>query len=69
MLRNIRVGDRVYMTYHMSNKGVVTEIFFKNVKAGNGAGPFSQQMFVKFLSELTNKEVIVKRQDVRRDDD
>ena len=68
MLRNIRVGDRVYMTYHMSNKGVVTEIFFKPVRHGNASGPFSQVMFVKFLSELTGKEVTIKRQDVRRED-
>tara|TARA_Y100001963_G_C6428929_1_gene286120 strand:+ start:296 stop:505 length:210 start_codon:yes stop_codon:yes gene_type:complete len=69
MLRNIRVGDKVYMTYHMSNKGIVTEIFFKTVQAGNGSGPFSQQMFVKFISELTGKEVTIKRQDIRRSDD
>ena len=68
MLKNIRVGDRVYMTYHMSNKGVVTELFFRNVTAGSSAGPLTKQMFVKFISEIDGKEKIVKRQDVRKDD-
>ena len=56
------------MTYHMSNKGVVTEVFFKDVQHGNSAGPFSKLMFVKFLSELTGEVVVAKRQDVRKDD-
>lgn len=68
MLRNVKVGDKVYMLYHMSNKGVVTEVFFRDVKAGNGAGPFSKQMFVRFVSELTGKEVVVSRQDIRKDE-
>lgn len=68
MLRNIKPGDRVYMLYHMSNKGVVTEVFFRDVRHGNGAGPFSKQMFVKFVSELTGKEVVAKRQDLRKDE-
>ena len=68
MLKNVRPGDRVYMTHHMSNKGVVTEVFFKNVRHGNASGPFSKQMFVKFISELDGKEVIAKRQDIRKDD-
>ena len=68
MLRNLRIGDRVYMTYHMSNKGVITDIFFKPVQHGNASGPFSQIMFVKFTSELTGKEVVIKRQDVRKED-
>lgn len=68
MLKNVRVGDRVYMLYHMSNKGKVTEVFFENVRHGNGAGPFSKQMFIKFVSELTGEEVTVRRQDVRKDD-
>jgi hypothetical protein len=66
--RNLRVGDKVYMTYHMSNKGLITEIFFRDVQHGNGAGPFTKQMFVKFISELDGQEKIVKRQDVRKDD-
>jgi hypothetical protein len=49
-MKNLRVGDKVYMTYHMSNKGIINEIFFKPVQHGNGSGPFSQIMFVKFLS-------------------
>ena len=68
MSKNIRVGDKVYMTYHMSNKGLVTEVFFKNVAHGNSAGPFSQQMFVKFISEIDGKEVTIRRQDIRKED-
>ena len=68
MLKNVKVGDRVYMLYHMSNKGVVTEVFFREVRHGNGAGPFSKQMYIKFLSDLTGKEVIAKRQDLRKDE-
>ena len=68
MQKNVKVGDKVYMTYHMSNKGIITEIFFKDVQSGNGAGPFSKQMFVRFISELNGKEVTIKRQDVRASD-
>ena len=68
MQKHVRVGDKVYLTHHMSNKGIVTEVFFRNVRHGNAAGPFSKIMFVKFISELTGKEVIAKRQDLRKDD-
>ena len=68
MNRNIRVGDKVYMLYHMTNKGLVTEVFFRDVQHGNGVGPFSKQMFVKFISELDGKEKVVRSQDVRKDD-
>ncbi len=68
MSNNVRVGDKVYLTHHMSHKGLVTEIFFRNVNAGIQVGPLSKQMFVKFTSELDGKEVIAKRQDVRKDD-
>ncbi len=68
MSNNVRVGDRVYLTHHMSNKGVITEIFFRSVKAGIRSGPMSKQMFVRFMSELDGQEVVAKRQDVRKDD-
>tara|TARA_X000001388_G_scaffold74190_1_gene66806 strand:- start:385 stop:591 length:207 start_codon:yes stop_codon:yes gene_type:complete len=68
MSNNVRVGDRVYLTHHMSNKGVITEIFFRNVSAGIRSGPLSKQMYVKFISELNGQEVVAKRQDVRKDD-
>ena len=68
MSNNVRVGDRVYLTHHMSNKGVITEIFFRNVSAGIQSGPLSKQMYVKFISELNGQEVVAKRQDVRKDD-
>lgn len=29
MSNNVRIGDRVYLTHHMSHKGVVTEIFLE----------------------------------------
>jgi len=68
MSNNVRVGDRVYLTHHMSKKGVITEIFFRTVQAGIQVGPLSKQMYVKFISELDGEEVIAKRQDVRKDD-
>lgn len=66
-MRHIRVGDKVYMTYHMSNKGVVTEVLFRPVTAGTGAGSFSKQMWVKFKSDLTGEIVEAKRQDVTKE--
>ncbi len=67
MSNNIRVGDKVYMTHHMSNKGVVTEVFYRSVTANIGPGTLSKQMWVKFNSELTGQEVIAKRQDLTKD--
>ena len=63
----IRVGDKVYMTHHMSNKGVVTEVFFRPVTAGSSDGSFSKQMWLRFISELTGQVVTIKRQDVTKD--
>ena len=67
MSNHIRVGDKVYMTHHMSNKGVVTEVFYRSVTANIGPGTLSKQMWVKFNSELTGQEVIAKRQDLTKD--
>ena len=68
MSNNVRVGDKVYLTHHMSHKGLITEIFFRNVKAGIQAGPLSKQMYVRFISELDGQEIVAKRQDIRKDD-
>ncbi len=68
MSNNVRVGDRVYLTHHMSHKGVVTEIFFRDITAGIQSGPLSKQMYVRFTSELNGQEIVAKRQDLRKDD-
>ena len=68
MSNHVRVGDKVYLTHHMSHKGLVKEIFFRDVKAGIQVGPLSKQMYVKFISELDGQEIVAKRQDVRKDD-
>ena len=68
MSNHVRTGDKVFLTHHMSNKGIVTEVFYRSVGANIGPGTLSKQMFVKFVSELDGKVKIVKRQDVRRDD-
>lgn len=68
MSNNVRVGDRVYLTHHMSHKGVITEIFFRDVKAGIQVGPLSKQMYIKFISELDGSEIVAKRQDLRKDE-
>ena len=67
MSSTVRVGDKVFMTHHMSNKGIVTEVFFGKVRASIGPGTLSKQMFVRFESELTNKIVTARRQDVTKD--
>ncbi len=66
-MRQVRVGDRVYMTYHMSNRGVVTEVIYRPVTAGTGAGSFSTEMWIKVESELTGEIVEVKSQDVTKE--
>ena len=67
MSNNIREGDKVFMTYHMSNKGLVTEVFYRSISASVGPGTLSKQMYVKFISELDGKEHTAKRQDVTKD--
>jgi len=54
-MQNIKVGDRIYHIYHMSNRGLVKEVYSVPVKHGNSAGPFSKILRVKFLSELDGK--------------
>ena len=67
MSNHIRLGDRVFVTHHMSQKGVVTEIFYRPVKAGSMHGTFTKQMWLKFKSELTGEIISVKRQDVMKE--
>ena len=63
-MKHLRVGDEVCLIHHMSNKGKITEVFFKPVQHGSSSGSFSKIMWIKFFSELTGKIVEVKRQDV-----
>jgi len=67
MSNNIRPGDKVYMTHHMSNKGIVTEVFYRPISANIGPGTLSKQMWVRFQSQLTGEIVTAKRQDVTKD--
>tara|TARA_R110000737_G_scaffold269104_1_gene276444 strand:+ start:299 stop:508 length:210 start_codon:yes stop_codon:yes gene_type:complete len=67
MSSTVRVGDKVFMTHHMSNKGLVTKVYFANVTAGIGTGALSKQTIVQFKSELTNEIVTARRQDVTKD--
>ena len=67
MSNNIRVGDKVFITHHMSNRGEVLEVFYRPVSAGISPGPLTQQMWIKFKSELTGEMMVVKRQDVTKD--
>jgi hypothetical protein len=66
-MKTIRIGDTVYYLYHMSNRGIVTEVYSKPVRHGNGAGPFSRIRRVKFISELDGKEYDFKIEDIVRD--
>ena len=59
-MKTIRPGDKVYHIYHMSNKGIVQEVYEVQTKAGNGAGPFSKMRRVKFISELDGKLYDIK---------
>ena len=63
----LREGDKVYMTYKMSVKGVVTEVFYKSVKANIGPGTLSKQMWVKFRKHDTGEILTAKRQDLTKD--
>lgn len=67
-MKTIRVGDKVYCLYHMSNRGIVTEVYEVPVKHNNNAGPFSKIRRIKFISELDGKEKDFKISEVVRDD-
>jgi hypothetical protein len=49
---NVREGMKVMVIHHMSNKGIVTKVYFTPVKSGLVGGTFSKQMRVKFISEI-----------------
>ena len=53
---NVREGMKVMVTHHMSNKGIVTKVYYTSVQHGSMYGTFSKQMRVKFISELDGKE-------------
>jgi hypothetical protein len=62
---NVKVGDRVEALYHMSNRGVVQEIYFVPVTAGTGEGSFSKMRRIRFLSEMDDLIYDMKAQDLR----
>ena len=62
---NVKVGDRVEALYHMSNRGVVQEVYYVKVTAGNAGGAFSKMRRIKFMSELDGKVHDMKAQDLR----
>tara|TARA_R110000782_G_scaffold236911_1_gene323086 strand:- start:106 stop:309 length:204 start_codon:yes stop_codon:yes gene_type:complete len=63
-MKHLRVGDKVCMVNHMSNKGKITEIYYKTVTHGSSNGSFSKMMWIKFVSILTGTVIEAKRQDV-----
>jgi len=66
-MKNIKPGDTVYHIYHMSNRGVVQEVYSVPTKFGNAAGPFSHMKRVKFLSELDGKVHDIKIEEAVKD--
>ena len=62
---NVKVGDRVEALYHMSNRGVVQEIYYVSVTAGSGGGSFSKMRRIKFLSEMDGQIYDMKAKDLR----
>ena len=63
----LREGDKVYMTYNMSVRGIVTEVFYRSVTANIGPGTLSKQMWVKFRKHDTGELLTAKRQDLTKD--
>jgi|TARA_R110001606_G_scaffold72559_2_gene167145 hypothetical protein len=63
----LREGDKVFMTYNMSVKGLVQEVFYKNVSANIGPGTLSKEMWIKFFDQKTGLLVTAKRQDLTKD--
>ena len=61
---NVREGMEVMVTHHMSNKGIVTEVYYVPVKHGAMSGTFSKQMMVKFISELDGQEKVFRASDL-----
>ena len=63
----LRAGDKVYMTHNMGVKGIVVEVFYKNITANIGPGTLSKQMWVKFTENRTGQLLTAKRQDLTKD--
>ena len=63
----LREGDKVFMTHNMGVKGLVQEVFYKNVSANIGPGTLSKEMWIKFFDQKTGLLVTAKRQDLTKD--
>lgn len=66
---NVREGMKVMVIHHMSNKGIVTKVYYTPVQHGSMYGTFSKQMRVKFISELDGKERDFRASDLMIVDD
>ena len=51
---NVREGMKVMVTHHMSNKGLVTGVYFVPVRHGSAGGTMSKQMRVKFVNRTNS---------------
>ena len=63
----LREGDKVFMTYNMSVKGEVQEVFYRPVNANIGPGTLSKEMWIKFFDQKTGLLVTARRQDLTKD--
>jgi hypothetical protein len=61
---NVREGMKVMVTHHMSNKGIVTKVYYTPVQHGSMYGTFSKQMRVRFISELDGEEKDFRASDI-----
>ena len=66
-MKLIREGDTVYHIYHMSNRGIVQEVYEVPVTHSSTSGAFAKMRRVKFLSQLDGKIYDMKVQDVVKD--
>ena len=66
-MKLIREGDTVYHIYHMSNRGIVQEVYEVPVTHSSSGGAFTKMRRVKFLSQLDGKIYDMKVQDVVKD--
>ena len=66
-MKIIREGDTVYYIYHMSNRGIVQEVYEVPVKHSSSNGSFTKMRRIKFLSQLDGKIYDMKVQDVVKD--
>ena len=63
----LREGDKVYMTYNMGIKGIVTEVFYRSITANIGPGTLSKQMWIRFKRSDNGEIVTEKRQNLTKD--